>query len=368
MRSTASSLDRRMRSAALSSSSRPLRRPGPGRLPTIAWLGIVACSSFMSFHGGVWIGIRVASGSRPSGLNGAFGPSEEEVQQRVDELAAKKVKDECKWLCEKTKHDKPRALHDKPHALHSFLPEKIAHGLARVTKDDLMTTFDFGVPPNPEFKGNDAVVLYSKADALPSDEKIAAAAQSVRETPPHLSATQATENCDVMNVILMDNPGNARQCYALIGGQYQSYHVQRWMRRPDEPGDKLDPNLPLKLSSRAWTAEGQLDFPSPNQRHVDKNREKLLTYLVELKDVKSRLKVILETIDKKTIVVLTCNKGQSELLVNFACSARARGFDLSNVLVFPTDADAKLMAEGMGLKVFYDEKLMASVPEEEAKV
>ena len=37
----------------------------------------------------------------------------------------------------------------------------------------------------------------------------------------------------------------------------------------------------------------------------------------------------------KTVIVMTCNRGQSELLMDFACSARARGLDLQNVVVFP---------------------------------
>ena len=47
----------------------------------------------------------------------------------------------------------------------------------------------------------------------------------------------------------------------------------------------------------------------------------------------------------------------AELLVNFACSSRARGFDLGNVLVFPTDKETKDLAEGLGLTTFYDEKV-----------
>jgi hypothetical protein len=46
-----------------------------------------------------------------------------------------------------------------------------------------------------------------------------------------------------------------------------------------------------------------------------------------------------------------------ELLVNFACSAQARGFDLGHVLVFPTDKETKELAEGLGLATYYDEKV-----------
>ena len=54
---------------------------------------------------------------------------------------------------------------------------------------------------------------------------------------------------------------------------------------------------------------------------------------------------------------MTCNHGQSALLMNFACSARRRGFDLGNVLVFPSDVATKELAEGLGLTTYYDEKV-----------
>jgi hypothetical protein len=45
------------------------------------------------------------------------------------------------------------------------------------------------------------------------------------------------------------------------------------------------------------------------------------------------------------------------LLMNFACSARRKGFDLGNVLVFPSDKETKELAEGLGLTTYYDEKV-----------
>ena len=96
----------------------------------------------------------------------------------------------------------------------------------------------------------------------------------------------------------------------------------------------------------------------PTQSNLDMHRKILLTYLTNLKDILKELKSILEGIAvNNTVVVMTCNKGQSELLMNFVCSARARGFDAKNVLVFPTDFETKELAEGMGLATFYDEKV-----------
>eukprot|EP00970_Alexandrium_tamarense_P000751 scaffold85_cov145-Alexandrium_tamarense.AAC.55 len=243
-----------------------------------------------------------------------------------------------------------------------------ATGLTRVSKDDLMNTFDFGVPPNPNTQDLDALILYNKKEALPSDETIAKQARYEDDNSvglPFVSATTATENCDTMNVVLMNNPGDTRQCFALVGGQYQSYHVQRWMRRNPKYGG-LNVEYPLILTSRGLTQSGRDEFPPPGTSHVKDHQEILTVYLNNQVDIKSRLKMILDKMNSKTVVVLTCNHGQSELLLNFVCSSKARGFDLSNVLVFPTDIETKELAEGMGLATFYEEKIMASVPKNEA--
>jgi hypothetical protein len=233
-----------------------------------------------------------------------------------------------------------------------------------------MSTYDFGVPINQDSEGMDALILYNKLSALPSDNSIAEAARYTDPTKPLplLSATTATENCDTMNVVLMNNPGNTRQCFALVGGQYQSYHIQRWIRRHDTVYGvgAIDSKMPLILSSKSWYENGKMTFVPPEDYQVKQHQERLLTYLTEAPSIKERLRQILEKMNQKTVVVLTCNLGQSELLLNFACSARARGFDLSNVLVFPTDEETKELAEGIGLEVFYEEKLMASIPKQES--
>jgi len=295
--------------------------------------------------------------------------SDEELQQKIEALAMQKMKAQLEEQSAENSHNKSKG----GSYLFSKSISHFAQGLVRVAKDDLMQTFDFGVPPNPNPNTEelDALILYNKKEALPSDGNVARAARYEDPTKPPslplLSANRATENCDTMNVVLIDNPGNTRQCFALVGGQYQSYHIQRWMRRPDNYG-ALDAELPLKLTSRGWSAGGRQQFPPPKQRHVNDHQEKLLIYLTEADNIKSRLKQVLEKMGSKSVVVLTCNYGQSELLMNFACSARARGFDLSSVLVFPTDMETKELAEGIGLTAFYEEKIMASIPKEEATV
>mmetsp|Transcript_20280 Transcript_20280/g.41434 ORF Transcript_20280/g.41434 Transcript_20280/m.41434 type:complete len:652 (-) Transcript_20280:1308-3263(-) len=362
----------------------------PVLFKTLTWVLILLCSSFSSFYFGVWTGIQAASledesrgfGATLSGQSDGVctkaclkevANENGELQRKVEELAEKKVREELQNKLEDLCKRIPiNALKNSRNNLKEtqLFSKSITHfatGLVRVANTDLMKTFDFGVPPNPNTENYDALILYNKKDALPSDETIAKAArqEDPKQGLPFVTANTATENCDTMNVVFINNPGSTRQCLALVGGQYQSYHIQRWMRRSDNFRG-LNADYPLKLTSRGWTAAGRMEFTPPKDYHVKDHQDILRTYLNNADDIKNRLKSILSKMKTHTVVVLTCNFGQSELLMNFACSARSRGFDLSNILVFPTDFDTKELAEGMGFTTFYEEKIMASIPKAEA--
>jgi hypothetical protein len=64
---------------------------------------------------------------------------------------------------------------------------------------------------------------------------------------------------------------------------------------------------------------------------------------------------------------MVCNYGQSELLINFYCSATFRGFDLGQVLVFCTDLETKALAERLGLVAFYDRANYPNMPKDAAQ-
>ena len=70
-----------------------------------------------------------------------------------------------------------------------------------------------------------------------------------------------------------------------------------------------------------------------------------------------------------TVIVMVCNTGQSDLLINFICAATARGFgDIvrEKVLVFATDKGVLDIGLGLGLRTFYDEEIFKEMPEKEA--
>jgi hypothetical protein len=102
-------------------------------------------------------------------------------------------------------------------------------------------------------------------------------------------------------------------------------------------------------------------FPDISLLHL--HREVLLNYLTNFDKIQAKLAIILYEVAKNnTVIVSTVNKGQSELLINFVCSARSRGLDISNLIVFPTDLYSKNLADEMGLATFYSEEVNHCFP------
>jgi len=128
------------------------------------------------------------------------------------------------------------------------------------------------------------------------------------------------------------------------------------------------PGKPLYSVGRGTTDKGRSPFNPPRDNDIKKHWEMLRRYLNSFDEVVAELKPIAQSVAiKNTIVVMTCNMGQSELLMNFICNARGRGLDTSNVLIFPTDIETKDLAEGLGLKTFYDHRNFDALPSKEAR-
>lgn len=124
------------------------------------------------------------------------------------------------------------------------------NGAVTVNRQKLFDAFDFGVPISDNASYQNTLILYDSTRSLPSDATMKAAAQNNGEIP-EMDALDAMANCDAMNVIFIKSPIELRQCYVLVGGQYQGYHVQRWMRIEGEGAHgKVVPTAPLHQVSR----------------------------------------------------------------------------------------------------------------------
>ncbi|CAB9514754.1 Nucleotide-diphospho-sugar transferase [Seminavis robusta] len=249
-------------------------------------------------------------------------------------------------------------------------PDNMSHfltGMAQFDRDKFNTRFDVGVPLDPSSRNNDKVVLlYNDPQSLPDDPSLVDRIIGGGDPPEIADIEQATKNCDVLDLILVQ-PKTKRQCMAMVG-QYQSFHIQKFMRLPPTEGEKLDSSAPLRLLNRGAQASGRLSAKPPTKVQTLQYWNTLKVYLDTLESVLNELKPIAERVAKQnTIIVMVCNHGQSELLMNFVCAAKSRNLDISTVLVFATDMETQELAEGLGLAVFYDKTNYASAPKNAAR-
>ena len=231
--------------------------------------------------------------------------------------------------------------------------KSVFNGMARISAMDFHEEFDYGYPTN-DGSSDEVVILYLNSRAVPSS--ISSGSNSV----PLLSVSDATSSCEAMNVATVSASEGKNTCLVVSGG-YESFHLQRWMRNGEKAkgqSGELSSNYPLRHVSRGMKRNGADDFHPPKLVDIQKHWGPLRRYLETYDEVTAQLKPILESIAiNNTIIVMVCNMGQASLLMNFACSAKARGFDLKNVLVFATDKETLDMAEGLGLTAFYDDKV-----------
>jgi hypothetical protein len=230
-----------------------------------------------------------------------------------------------------------------------------AVSMARTSKTEFANTFDMGVPVDPSSYGSkDVLIIYGTKESRPTARRKAGSNNAV----PRLPVEEATANCDFMNVVLTHQIGDRSQCIAIVP-QYESYHVQKWMRIDVSKKGKLDDSKPLQMVSRGHQPTGRDQFLPPSKKLTqtfwDDTLKKYLNstdiVLTELRPIATRIAIA------NTIVVMVCNFGQAELLMNFACSAKARGVDTSNVLVFATDQETADLAESVGLTAYYDHRV-----------
>lgn len=224
--------------------------------------------------------------------------------------------------------------------------------LAQVPKDEFVQLLDPGVPLDASKEGADRVLLlYSNDKALPDKmKKNRGGANDV------MTATEALQNCGQVNLILADNVGRRKQCFAVVP-QYESYHIQKW-ERLDPTSGELSLKHPLQLVSRGHADKGKEEFKPPRPLDLKVHWDILKQFFDSADVVMAELKPILQKIARNnTVIVMVANFGQSELLMNFVCAAKARKLDMSHIIVFTTDTETTDIANGHGLATYFDKRV-----------
>ena len=246
-------------------------------------------------------------------------------------------------------------------------------GMTRVNRDDFSKSFDLGVPLDDSTPRNSQVlILHQTRLSLPDNTMHATEALGMTQAPL-LTAEEATENCDILAIALLEHPtsGNRKQCLAVMG-QYESWHLQKFMRLPIRTNvtttKSLDSRLPLRYVNRGAQPSGRVGNIVPTMETTRVYWEILSKYLESFdKNLEALAPIVKPMAKQNTIVVMVCNFGQSELLMNFICHAMRHNLDLSNVLVFTTDTETRDLVQAMGLAAYYDEYNYEIMPKEAAK-
>jgi hypothetical protein len=281
------------------------------------------------------------------------------------------------------------AEHDtKPTQPFPTTMEKFLVDYASIPRDDFNQAMDIGLPYDETNRGaSEVLLLYTSTGARPSIPK--------EGSKFGLNATQAMENCNVVKVMLQQRHDHRRpgvkQCIAIVPN-WDSFYVHNFMRLPKQksridipgeqmlsPGESVKLHYPLRYVSRSHEDDGSYFEGVPlTDQHTKPHYKALAQYYQSfdrvLKEVKSAIKTnvtfykdVGETSnDKRTLVVMTVNKGQSILFHNFVCYSRKRGIDLKNILMFATDEYSYNLSHELGIPAFYDEAIFGTMPEKAA--
>jgi hypothetical protein len=182
-----------------------------------------------------------------------------------------------------------------PKGLKSF-----AIGLAHTNRADFDNLFDLGIPldPSDNEQERDMLMMYSKETALPT--KLQGMGQTKID---RVTAKEATENCDVMHVLYHYRGGNKNLCLAIVP-QYESYHLQNFMRVPEIGGG--DSKHPLRLVSRGQQWNGERDFESPRwDKQTSITWKKFQSYMENLDGILAELNPIVKRIKVKNVIVVS---------------------------------------------------------------
>jgi hypothetical protein len=336
----------------------------------------------VGFYGGILVGTNMQS---PGGGDKCWSADDPRLQtlvkDRVDRDIKTRVKEEVdqirtmykqqQQLQEQRRQGETKQVADGGGAQDEETPllfpqdavGKFAAGMSRVNRDQFATKFDMGVPLDASRTGNQDVLILYGAKAGPKNTFDNASAKNAGQVPLIDSVDDAVENCDNLHVILTASD-RAKQCIAVMG-QYEAFHIQKYMRLPES--GPVTSEAPLKLVNRGAQDSGRKSTKPPTRAQTVEYWKVLQTYLATLPDVLESLKLVAEKVAKdNTIIVLVCNHGQSELLMNFVCNAKSKGLDISQVLLFATDLETKALAEGLGITAFYDPHNFGAMPKKAA--
>jgi Nucleotide-diphospho-sugar transferase len=226
----------------------------------------------------------------------------------------------------------------------------------RVPTRQFFQTFDTGTPWD---ETDDVWIVFPNSAAATTEE--------FHQHPqqPALLIDHIRSSCDIVKVVLTREIPNIQTCIAISKQQRnEAYHVFKFTKGPAKNGSTW------KSVGRYSGTKAALQHP-PKPVTVRENMDLLTQYwklhqqaLKELKPMADKLVLAGSRDERVYIVVLVCNAGHAELLLNFYCAATRIGVDVArgNFLLFATDSETKALGDSLAIPTFYFAPLFASIP------
>lgn len=177
----------------------------------------------------------------------------------------------------------------------------------------------------------------------------------------HGGATTTVDDCDTVKVLYSNSNDSARTCYAVVPFVADVRHVHTFQRR---------------RSNNQWKSSHKFSNPKttlqPKPVHSKDANLMLGHYLSHLHDALEQLRPLATKVSQSgvlldTVVLLVCNVGHAELLLNFYCAAQSVGVDLGDFLVVAIDESIVELSQSLGLAVFYHKPLLEHIPKQSAE-
>jgi hypothetical protein len=244
-----------------------------------------------------------------------------------------------------------------------------------VDRVEFLNHLDIGIPIDGSKTGSeDVLLLYASEGALPNP---------ISGNLLHMDATSALEHCQTLRVILTEpaERGKSNKCTAIVP-QWESSNIYKYMRVPPVGTQSSKSKIgvqdafPLRYVSRSHSDKNQAQQIPDYRMETEPSFKVLVEYLQALPKAHEEMGELLlrnggggGLVHNKKIplIVQVCNKGQSELLMNFVCSAKARGLDTSRIFLFATDLYTYDLCQKLDLKFCYhNPEIFADMPENAA--
>ena len=211
--------------------------------------------------------------------------------------------------------------------------KSFVNGIVKVSASEFLELYDNGTP-EPHRLHDDGLIIYNTKEAVP--DSVTEDLHSVKNGGAFqtLRVQDATSNCDTMNVVYINPKVSDGQCLAVIGN-YESYHIQKWMRTSSIQSSSAstkdqkhialgkDENTghrtPLVPVGRLTNINGHNEFNVPVDSTLHKHNGILQRFLHSQSRILSELEPIVRKVASggNVVIVMTVNFGQIHLLTNF---------------------------------------------------